>query len=116
MTITDEHRGFSAAYDRLRDRLKTSKAAFDLAVDKYDDTPAQLERVKKLFGDVVKAVRHADTCKGELDPPERQHMAFFLTNIAELGISFWRDVFDFVDDGLSLHDALVLMDHRYATK
>jgi hypothetical protein len=113
MTITDKHRGFSPTYDRLRERLKISKEAFTLAVDECDDTPAQLELIKHLFGDLVKAIRHADTCKGELDPPERQRLARFLANTAEPTIEYWRDVLDAVDDGASLGDALVAMDQRY---
>jgi hypothetical protein len=108
MTITDERREFSAAYDRIRERLKISKEAFDLAVD--NGTPAQ---IKKLFGDLVKAIRHADTCKGELDRPERQRLARFLANTTEPTIEYWRDVLDAVDGGASLGAALVEMDRRY---
>ena len=95
----------SPTYNRIRERLKNSKEAFDLAID--NDEPAQ---IKQRFGDLVKAIRHADTCKGELDPPERQRLTSFLANAAEPTIEFWRDVLDAVDDGASMSDAMVETD------
>jgi hypothetical protein len=69
MTTTIE---FSATFIRHRARLKKAKDDFDAAVgDPLVET--ELGEIRKLFNEVIKAVRHADTCIGELEPAERRH-------------------------------------------
>jgi hypothetical protein len=112
-TTIQTDREFSAAFIRHRARLKKSKDDFDAAVDEYNDTSMSHAQIKRLFGEVIKAMRNADTCIGELEPAERQHMARFLSGAGEAFIEYWRDVLDAVDDGATMSDALVEMDRRY---
>jgi hypothetical protein len=110
MTITNTERGeISPTYSRLRARLQKAYGEFHSAV--YERDPP-LDEIKKLFGELVKAVRYADTCAGELDPPEQKHLNRFLAEAAEPTIEFWRDVLAAVDRGTSLEDAMVAMDLR----
>jgi hypothetical protein len=95
MTITDIE---GTKYSRLRARLKKAHDDFQFALDDYDGLPAQWDGLKKLFGDVVKAARYADTCIGGLDLPERENMTRCLVEVVTPFVEYWRDVIENGDD------------------
>jgi hypothetical protein len=97
MTTTDID---NTKCSRLRKRLDDAHRDFRLALDDYDGLPAQWERLHKRFGDVVKAMRHAETCSGEFDLPEQQHLADFLMNTVKPFIAYWRDALENSDTSI----------------
>jgi hypothetical protein len=108
ITTTTKRRELTATYTRIRARLQKAHSKFQSAV--YERNPP-LDLIKNLFRELVKAVRHANNCSGEVDPWEQKHLNRFLVEAAEPTIEFWRDVLTAV--GTSLEDAMVAMDQRY---
>jgi hypothetical protein len=101
MTTTDID---NTKCSRLRKRLDDAHRDFQLALDDYDGLPAQWEQIKNLFGGIIKAMRHAETCAGELDLSEQQHLARFLANTVEPFVAYWRDVVENSDASIDAID------------
>jgi hypothetical protein len=77
ITTTTKRRELSATYTRIRARLQKAHSKFQSAV--YERNPP-LDLIKNL----VKAVRHANNCSGEVDPWEQKHLNRFLVEASRV--------------------------------
>jgi hypothetical protein len=101
MTVTDID---DTKHIRLRKRLCDTHRDFQFALDDYDGLPEQWEQIQKRFGDLVKAMRHAETCAGELPLPEQQYMARCLVEVVTPFVEYWRDVLESIDRSIDAID------------